>query len=47
MRLLTVPTVLPELLSDQDPAKARRVMQAELRMTMIDIKRLQQAAAKQ
>jgi len=41
-----VPTVLMELLSSKDRAKAARVMQAMLRMTKIDIKRLKQAAAK-
>ena len=39
-----VPTVLGELMSDPDPAKAQRVMQAMLQMTKLDIKGLQQAA---
>jgi predicted 3-demethylubiquinone-9 3-methyltransferase (glyoxalase superfamily) len=38
-----VPTVLVTLLQDKDPAKSRRVMQAMLQMTKIDIKGLQQA----
>ncbi len=38
-----VPTVLYELLSDPDPAKAGRVMEALLRMKKLDIKRLRQA----
>jgi predicted 3-demethylubiquinone-9 3-methyltransferase (glyoxalase superfamily) len=38
-----VPTVLGELLSDPDPAKSQRVMQAMLQMKKIDIKTLQQA----
>lgn len=38
-----IPTVLGEMLKDKDPAKAKRVMQAMLQMTKIDIKRLQQA----
>jgi predicted 3-demethylubiquinone-9 3-methyltransferase (glyoxalase superfamily) len=37
------PTRLGELLSDPDPAKAGRVMQAMLRMTKIDIAALQAA----
>lgn len=41
-----VPTVLPELLGDKDAEKAARVMQAMMKMDKIDIKRLQQAAAK-
>ena len=32
-----VPTVLPELLGDPDPAKAQRVMQAMLQMIKLDI----------
>ena len=40
-----VPTVLIDLLSSKDRAKATRVMQAMLQMTKIDIKRLKQAAA--
>ena len=40
-----VPTVLPELLQNSDPATAGRVMQAMLTMKKIDIAVLQQAAA--
>jgi predicted 3-demethylubiquinone-9 3-methyltransferase (glyoxalase superfamily) len=39
-----VPTVLGELLSDPDAAKAQRVMRAMLQMTRIDINGLRQAA---
>ena len=39
-----VPTVLGELLSDQDAARSRRVMQAMLKMVKLDIKELKQAA---
>jgi predicted 3-demethylubiquinone-9 3-methyltransferase (glyoxalase superfamily) len=38
-----VPDILPKLLSDPDPAKAQRVMQAMLQMKKIDIAGLQQA----
>ena len=38
-----VPTVLGELMSDPDPEKSKRVMQAMLQMTKIDIKGLKQA----
>jgi predicted 3-demethylubiquinone-9 3-methyltransferase (glyoxalase superfamily) len=38
-----VPAALPDLLAD--PAKARRVMEALLRMTKLDIRALQDAAA--
>ena len=38
-----VPTILPKLLTDPDPAKANRVMQAMLQMTKIDIAKLEQA----
>jgi len=38
-----VPTALGELMSDPDPAKAQRVMQAMLQMTKIDIKQLENA----
>lgn len=38
-----VPAVLGELLSDPDPEKANRVMQAMLKMTKLDIAGLQQA----
>jgi len=40
-----IPTVLPRLLKDPDPAKANRVMQAMLQMRKIDIAKLEQAAA--
>lgn len=38
-----VPGMLGELLNDPDPAKAKRVMQAMLRMTRLDIAGLKQA----
>jgi predicted 3-demethylubiquinone-9 3-methyltransferase (glyoxalase superfamily) len=38
-----VPTVLGELLQDEDPEKAKRVMQAMLKMQKLDIKTLQEA----
>jgi predicted 3-demethylubiquinone-9 3-methyltransferase (glyoxalase superfamily) len=38
-----VPTVLGEMLSDPDPEKAQRVMQAMLQMKKIDIKGLEEA----
>lgn len=38
-----VPTVLPELLTDKDPAKSARVMQAMMKMIKLDIPALQQA----
>lgn len=38
-----VPTILGELLSDPDPAKAQRVMQAMLQMKKIDVAKLRQA----
>jgi predicted 3-demethylubiquinone-9 3-methyltransferase (glyoxalase superfamily) len=38
-----VPTVLPELLSDPDPEKANRVMQAMLQMSKIEIEGLREA----
>ncbi len=40
-----VPTALSELLSDPDPAKSQRVMQAMLQMKKIEIDKLQQAYA--
>jgi predicted 3-demethylubiquinone-9 3-methyltransferase (glyoxalase superfamily) len=40
-----IPTVLGKLLSDKDPKKANRVMQAILQMGKIDIAGLQRAAA--
>ncbi|MGH7493024.1 MAG: VOC family protein [bacterium] len=38
-----VPTVLNEMLADKDPEKAKRVMQAMLQMSKIDIQALRQA----
>lgn len=38
-----VPTILIELLQDKDAAKAKRVMEAMLKMSKIDIKTLKQA----
>ena len=38
-----IPTALPKLLGDKDPAKSKRVMQAMLQMTKIDIQGLQRA----
>src|ERR1700726_4525688 len=38
-----VPTVLPKLLNDPDPAKAQRVMKAMLTMKKLDIRALEQA----
>ena len=38
-----VPTVLPEMLQDKDPEKAKRVMAAMLKMTKIDIATLKKA----
>lgn len=40
-----VPRVLGEMLQDKDPAKSRRVMEAMMTMTRLDIARLQQAYA--
>jgi predicted 3-demethylubiquinone-9 3-methyltransferase (glyoxalase superfamily) len=40
-----VPRVLPEMLQDKDPAKARRVMDAMLKMRKIDIAALERARA--
>jgi predicted 3-demethylubiquinone-9 3-methyltransferase (glyoxalase superfamily) len=39
-----VPTVVVELLGDKDPAKRERVMQAVLKMTKLDIKKLKKAS---
>ena len=39
-----VPTVLSKLLSDKDPQKSGRVMQAMLQMDKIDIKKLEEAS---
>jgi predicted 3-demethylubiquinone-9 3-methyltransferase (glyoxalase superfamily) len=41
------PTVLGEMLSDPDPQKSKRVMEAMLKMKKIDIKTLRQACAQQ
>jgi predicted 3-demethylubiquinone-9 3-methyltransferase (glyoxalase superfamily) len=38
-----IPTALPELMSDPDPEKVRRVTEAMLQMTKIDITKLRQA----
>ena len=38
-----IPTLLGKLLSDPDPEKSKRVMQAMLQMEKLDIKRLQDA----
>ena len=38
-----VPTALPQLLQDKDPAKAQRVMKAMMKMKKLDIKGLEQA----
>lgn len=38
-----IPTVLTELLGDTDPQKSKRVMEAMLQMTKIDIAKLKQA----
>jgi predicted 3-demethylubiquinone-9 3-methyltransferase (glyoxalase superfamily) len=40
-----IPVTLMELMSDPDPSKSRRVMQAMLQMTKIDIAKLKQAHA--
>jgi predicted 3-demethylubiquinone-9 3-methyltransferase (glyoxalase superfamily) len=40
-----VPTILPELITDADPKKSGRVMQAILRMKKLDIAELRRAAA--
>jgi predicted 3-demethylubiquinone-9 3-methyltransferase (glyoxalase superfamily) len=40
-----IPSVLSKLLRDKDPVKAKRVMQAMLLMSKIDIKRLERAHA--
>jgi predicted 3-demethylubiquinone-9 3-methyltransferase (glyoxalase superfamily) len=38
-----IPSVLGKMLTDKDPEKAKRVMNAMLQMDKIDIKRLKQA----
>jgi predicted 3-demethylubiquinone-9 3-methyltransferase (glyoxalase superfamily) len=40
-----VPTVLPALLSDPDPAKAQRTIEAMLKMSKLDIAALEKAHA--
>ena len=40
-----VPTVLPELLKDQESPRAQRTMEAFLRMKKIDIRELERVAA--
>jgi predicted 3-demethylubiquinone-9 3-methyltransferase (glyoxalase superfamily) len=39
-----VPSILPKLMQDKDPARAKRAMQAMLQMRKLDIKGLQLAA---
>jgi predicted 3-demethylubiquinone-9 3-methyltransferase (glyoxalase superfamily) len=39
-----IPAVLPQLLGDPDPARARRAMEAMLKMTKLDIAALRAAA---
>jgi predicted 3-demethylubiquinone-9 3-methyltransferase (glyoxalase superfamily) len=39
-----VPKILAELLQDQDPARARRAMEAMLKMVKLDVAALQRAA---
>src|SRR5262249_4050914 len=39
-----IPTALPELLSDPDPARSQRVMAAMMQMGKLDIAALQRAA---
>ena len=39
-----IPTILPTLLRDKNPAKANAAMQAMLQMGKLDIRRLQQAS---
>jgi len=41
-----VPTILSKLLSDPDPQKSKRAMEAMLQMKKIDIEKLKQAAEK-
>jgi predicted 3-demethylubiquinone-9 3-methyltransferase (glyoxalase superfamily) len=38
-----IPSALPRLLGDKDPAKAQRAMQAMLQMDKIDVKKLEDA----
>jgi len=37
------PTILPEMIQDNDPEKAKRVMEAMMKMKKIDIERLEEA----
>ena len=39
-----VPRILPQLLADKDPEKAKRAMQAMMQMGKIDIQKLKEAA---
>jgi predicted 3-demethylubiquinone-9 3-methyltransferase (glyoxalase superfamily) len=41
-----VPTILRELVSDDDPEKSHRVMEAMLKMVKLDVKKLKAAALK-
>ena len=41
-----VPKRLPELLADPDPGKAKRVMEAMMKMVKIDVAALEAAAAR-
>ena len=38
-----VPAILPELISEKDPARSQRVMQAVMQMVKLDIQKLKQA----
>jgi predicted 3-demethylubiquinone-9 3-methyltransferase (glyoxalase superfamily) len=40
-----IPTALPRLLGDKDPARAQRAMQAMLAMKKIDVAKMEEAAA--
>jgi predicted 3-demethylubiquinone-9 3-methyltransferase (glyoxalase superfamily) len=40
-----VPTIIGELMSDEDPEKAGRVMQAVMQMKKVDLQKLKDAAA--
>ena len=40
-----IPTALPRLLGDKDPARAQRAMQAMLTMKKIDVAKMEEAAA--
>ena len=41
-----VPTILGKLMSDPDPARGARVMQAVMGMVKLDIKQLEEAAGR-